>query len=123
MKSASISFRVLTVSYASRLGSIFLQLSEDFLLVQAILVEVVDDEPCKPRCVEPAWSEFSGYSNDGQATLEIIDVFREAIHKIIIILIIIIIIMTIIIILIIIIINTNKSVSCRLFVNVSEAFD
>ena len=83
VKSASISFRVLTVSYASRLASIFFQLSEDFLLVQAILVEVVDDEPCKPCCVEPAWSEFSGYSNDGQATLEIIDVL-----------------------------NTNKSVSC-----------
>jgi len=68
----------------------FFQLSENFLLVQAVLVEVVDDEPCKPCCVEPAWSGFSGYSNDGQATLEIIDVFREAIHKIIIIIIIII---------------------------------
>ena len=27
------------------------------------------------------WIEFSDYSNDGQATLEIIDVFKEAIHK------------------------------------------
>ena len=32
----------------------FFQLSENFLLVQAVLVEVVDDEPRKPCCVEPA---------------------------------------------------------------------
>ena len=48
--------------------------------------------------------------------MEIIDVFREVIHKVIIIIIIIIIIITVII-------NKNISVACRLFTNVSETFD
>ena len=42
----------------SKLASIFFQLSKNFVLVQALLVEVVEDEPCKPCCVKPAWSEF-----------------------------------------------------------------